>query len=284
MGEGALKSEIAQRVAARVADIAGRDAMRVEYPSYVRALRYNLAPGIEAGDFHGDFEGADGGELVSSGGRPEKLCAVHSSAALVVNTFAPYRRAPESLSLVGRTGFAFACFEKKLRTGLGGTPPNLDFYAIGDEAVVAVESKFTEVLSKKTANFSESYSRAIAELADARWSDMFHSLCAERLRFRYVDAAQLVKHYLGIRHSLADEEVPKALVYLFWEPTNWPEVPAYSQHRGEVLEFSMAVAGGAVEFTAMSYAELWNAWEADGVWSGAEERLEYLRKRYLFAV
>jgi hypothetical protein len=258
--------------------------MRAEYPSYVRELTDNLAPGIEVGDFRADFEGADGGELVSSGGRPEKLCAVHSSAALAVNTFAPYRRAPESLSLVGRSGFTYACFEKKLRTGLGGTPPNLDFYAIGDEAVVAVESKFTEVLSKKAANFSESYSRAISELADDRWAEMFHSLCAEPLRFHYIDAAQLVKHYLGIRHSLADEDVPKALVYLFWEPSNWPEVEAYSRHRSEVLEFSMAVAGGAVEFTAMSYSELWGAWEADGRWAGVEQRLEYLRERYVFDV
>jgi hypothetical protein len=118
----------------------------------------------------------------------------------------------------------------------------------------------------------------------ARWSEMFHSLCAEPHRFHYVDAAQLLKHYLGIRHSLADEDVPKALVYLFWEPRNWPQVPAYSQHRSEVLEFSMAVAGGAVEFTAMSYAELWDAWEAEGMWAGSENRLEYLRKRYAFDV
>jgi hypothetical protein len=284
MQEGALRTKIAQRVAARVAEIRGRDAMRAEYPNYVRKLKDNLAPGIEISDFRADFEGADGAELVSSGGRPEKLCAVHSSAALVVNTFALYRRLPEALRLVGRSGFTSACFEKKLRTGLGGTPPNLDFYAIGDEAVVAVESKFTEVLSRRAANFSENYSRAISRLADERWASMFHSLCEEPSRFHYIDAAQLVKHYLGIRHSLADETVPKALVYLFWEPANWPRVPAYSQHRSEVLEFSMAVAGGETEFSAMSYAELWDAWEEDGVWTGAEDRLHYLRMRYSFNV
>ncbi|MFH1688907.1 MAG: hypothetical protein ABIE42_01555 [Candidatus Eisenbacteria bacterium] len=282
MSESALKAKIVQKVAARVADLRGREAMRVEYPNYVRDLVDNLAPGIAFGDFRPDFEGADGGELVSSGGRPQKLCAVHSSAALAVNTFAPYRRTPESLSLAGRSGFTFACFEKKLRTGLGGTPPNLDFFAVGEEAVVAVESKFTELLSRKAANFSESYATAISELADARWAQMHRSLCSEPGRFRYLDAAQLVKHYLGIRYSLAEEQIPKALLYLFWEPENWPEVPAFSRHRCEVLEFSMAVAGGEVEFTAVSYPELWDSWEELGAWDGAEDRLHYLRERYVF--
>lgn len=282
MSDSALKAKIVQKVAARVATLRGRTAMRVEYPNYVRYLRDNLAPGVEVADFRADFEGADGGELVSTGGRPEKLCAVHSSAALAVNTFAPYRRRPAMLSLAGRSGFTFACFEKKLRTGLGGTPPNLDFFAVGDEAVVAVESKFTELLSRKAANFSESYSDAIAGLADVRWMKMYRSLCAEPERFHYLDAAQLVKHYLGIRRSLAEEETPKALLYVFWEPSNWPDVDAFSRHRCEVLEFSMAVAGGEVEFTAMSYAELWDSWDELGVWTDAPERLEYLRERYVF--
>ena len=199
-----------------------------------------------------------------------------------MNTFAPCRREPERLTIAGRSGFTFASFEKKLRTGLGGTPPNLDFYAIGPEAVVAVESKFTEVLSRKAANFSESYEKAVAGLADTRWVEMYRSLCAEPGRFNYLDAAQLVKHYLGIRHSLAEEQAPKALVYLFWEPRNWTGVKSYSQHRAEVLEFSMAVAGGEVEFTAMSYHELWDSWQELGAWKGDEARLEYLRERYTF--
>jgi hypothetical protein len=283
VSESALKAKIVQKVAARVANLRGRGAMREEYPNYVRELADNLAPGITIGDFRADFEDADGGELVSSGGRPNRLCAVHSSAALAVNTFAPYRRTPESLRLAGRSGFGFTCFEKRLRTGLGGTPPNLDFFAVGEEAVVAVESTFTELLSRKAANFSESYAKAISELADARWTQMYRSLCRTPDRFHYLDAAQLVKQYLGIRHSLAEEQIPKALLYLFWEPANWPEVPSFARHRCEVLEFSMAVAGGEVEFTAMSYPELWDSWEELGAWDGAGDRLQYLRKRYVFS-
>jgi len=279
--ESTLKLRIAQKVAARVADLNGRDVFRDEYPNYVRVPENNIAPGVELSDLRADFAGADGGELVSSGGRPEKLCAVHSSAALAVNTFAPYRTAPGTLSLLGRSGFTLVRFEKKLRTGLGGTPPNLDLYAVGDEAILAVEGKFTEMLSPKTANFSESYAQVVDELADDRWAEMYHSLCAEPKRYRHLDAAQLVKHYLGIRHGLADEPVPKLLVYLFWEPVNWNTIPEFARHRSEALSFSMAVAGGEVEFTDMSYLELWELWKDEGVWEGDEARLEYLRARYL---
>jgi hypothetical protein len=264
-----------------VADLHGRDVFREEYPNYVRVPESNLAPGVDLSDLRADFAGGDGGELVSTGGRPEKLCAVHSSAALAVNTFAPYRTAPGTLRFLGRTGFTLLRFEKKIRTGLGGSPPNLDLYAVGDTAILAVEGKFTEVLSPKTANFSESYAQVVDELADDRWAGVYHSLCAEPKRFRHLDAAQLVKHYLGIRYSLADEPVPKLLVYLFWEPVNWSAVPEFARHRSEALSFSMAVAGGEVEFTAMSYPELWALWEEEGVWDGDEARLEYLRTRYL---
>jgi len=280
--ESTLKLRIAQKVAARMAEALGRGIFREEYPSYVRELQHNFAPGVAVQDFRSDFEGGDGGELVSTGGRPGKLFAVHSSAALAINTFVPYRSEPGSLRLAGRGGFTLVRFEKKLRTGLGGTPPNLDLFALGDEAVLGVESKFAEILATKAANFSESYAGVVAKLADPRWEEMYHSLCAEPKRFRHLDAAQLVKHYLGMRRGLAEEPVPKVLVYLFWEPENWSSVPEFALHRREALGFAMAVAGGEVEFSAMSYAELWNSWEDEGVWEGDEERLEYLRSRYVF--
>lgn len=260
----------------------GSGAMRDEFPNYVRDLEHNLAPGIDLSSVVGDFAAASGRELVSSGGRPGKLYSVHSSSALAVNTFAAFRDAPGRLRLAGRSGFSYACFEKKLRTGLGGSPPNLDFFAVGSEAIVAIEAKFTEVLASKAAGLSESYSGLVSDLAGPRWREMYASLCDDPKRFRRLDAAQLVKHYLGIRHSLADERQPKLLVYLFWEPTNWSGVAEFARHRTEVLEFSMSVAGGDTEFVAMSFSELWDEWSREGLWDGAEERLEYLKARYAF--
>jgi len=279
-----LKEEIARKSGAYVSRLHGRGAIRDEFPNYVRSLEHNLAPDIPLASIEEDFRAADGRELVSSGGRPGKLHAVHSSSALAVNTFGPFRNAPGLLRIAGRGGFTYACFQKKLRTGLGGTPPNLDFFALGDEAILAVEARFTEVLEAKPAGFSESYSGLVSELAGPRWREMYASLCADPKRFRHLDAAQLVKHYLGIRHSLADEPQPKLLVYAFWEPANWDRVGAFARHRAEALEFSMSVAGGETEFVAMSFAELWEEWSREGLWEGGGERLQYLRERYVFTL
>lgn len=284
MSESALGAEIARKVASRITAEHGPEAMRDEFPGYVRKLGYNLAPGISTESFLEDFSDVGKRELVSRGGRPGRIHAVDSSAVLAINTFARFRISPSGLRLAGCSGFTFASFEKRLRTGLGGTPPSLDFYALGDEGIVAAEGKFTEVLSSRTAGFSASYGGAVSQLADERWGEMYESLCSDPRRFRRLDAAQLVKHYLGMKYTLSDEPQPKVLLYLFWEPVNWPRVDEFARHRREVLEFSMSVAGGDIEFAAISYPELWDSWEEAGLWSGEEGVLEYLRERYVFEV
>ncbi|MCD4690078.1 hypothetical protein K8S17_01310 [bacterium] len=152
-------------------------------------------------DVRADFIGGAGREITMMPGRSDKFCAAHSSAALAANTFGPFRCSPGDLTLLGMSGFSATRFEKQLRTGLGGTPPNLDFFAYGTDAIIAVEGKFTEMLSTGAARFSPSYSRAVADLASPAWADLYDSLCSDPRRFRFLDAAQLVKHYLGIRYS-----------------------------------------------------------------------------------
>lgn len=278
-----LRMEIAQHVASRLAAMRGRDVLREDRPEFVRTLEANLGPCVVRDDFASDFAGEESGRIASSGGVHE-LCAVHSSAALAVNTFGPFRRSPQCLRLAGRSMFTAACFGKRLRTGLGGAPPFIDFYAYGAQGIVAVEGRFTETVSRKRAGFSSSYARLVSELADTRWTEVYDLLCREPARYAHLDAARLVRHYLGIRHSLRDEPQPKALLYVFWEPENWPEVREFALHRREVLRFSMSVTGGDVEFSAMSYSELWNAWESEGVWDGREKQLAYLRERYDFPI
>ena len=64
-------------------------------------VRYNLIEGVKAEDFAEDLACAAGNELVSQDGKPEKFCAAHSSSALVVNSFGPFRNHPERLSWAG---------------------------------------------------------------------------------------------------------------------------------------------------------------------------------------
>ena len=112
-----------------------------------------------------DFGSGAGREL------DKKLCAAHSSAALVINTFGRWRTEPESLRIAGVSGFRNIQFEMTFPTGLGGTPPHLDLFADGD-SIVAVESKCTEWMDSKPALFSYSYDRLLGSLGDSVWFDV----------------------------------------------------------------------------------------------------------------
>ena len=206
---------------------------RDDYPSYTVTPSQNLLTGLPE-EILDDFAEGDGGELE---GDPPKFCAAHSSSALAANAFGPFRLEPGRLALAGLSGFTETRFEKKLPTGLDGKPPNLDFFATGPEGTVAVESKFTEVMSRKTADFKPSYHGAIDRLAEPSWRKVYESLIRDPSRFKRLDAAQLVKHYLGMRHSLVEYSRPQALVYVYWEPTHVNAAPEFSTHRAELAEF-----------------------------------------------
>ncbi|MCH7565183.1 MAG: hypothetical protein IH968_15330 [Gemmatimonadetes bacterium] len=153
-------------------------------------------------------------------------------------------------------------------------------FATGLFGTVAVESKFTEILSSKTAKFSPAYDGAVARLAEASWRSMYESLLSDPKRFGKLDAAQLVKHYLGMRHSLTDEPGENVLMYVFWEPLNATDLPEFSSHRSEVDHFAAEVADSAVRFVSLSHSELWTAWEASCEWPHLPEHIGALRARY----
>ena len=103
---------------------------------------------------------------------------------------------------------------------------------------------------------------------------------AEPRFFSHLDAAQLVKHYLGIRHTFRDSPVAKVLVYLFWEPTNAEDIPESVKHRQEVELFSREVEESEIRFVDLSYRELWQYWSETSDWEGMSAHIEALRQRY----
>ena len=126
---------------------------------YTDSVSDNLLPSVAVADFEADLRQGSGDELTG------KIRAAHSSTALAVNCFAPFRRSPSHLHLCGTEGFTSLHFEKKCPTGLRGTPPNLDVLASRSDRVVAIESKCTEYLSPTAARF-----QAVLPVQDPRRS------------------------------------------------------------------------------------------------------------------
>ncbi|MEO2033603.1 MAG: hypothetical protein ABGZ35_16105 [Planctomycetaceae bacterium] len=222
---------------------------------YVSRPEENLVKGVQLRQFESDLQKGAGNELHS------KFLAVHSSTALAVNSFAPFKDAPESLACCGRTGFSAISFERECRTGLrGGTHPHLDVWLENDREICAVESKLTEYFNRKVAEYSDSYQREKFPHAEDCWWDLLEN--SKFVGMKHLDVAQLVKHYLGlIRYLKSSESTAVRLLYLYWEPTNGDNIDACIQHRRELRAFSERVIPSEIQFVSQTYSDLWREWQ-----------------------
>ena len=228
-------------------------AGRTDLKGYVRVPEENLVAGVLMEHFESDLRRGAGDELRT------KFCAVHSSAALAVNSFAPFKARPCDLVLLGRIGFDRLEFEKPLITGLEGIPPNLDVWLEREKEVIAIESKLLEYFKPKEAKFKDKYQRTVLPWAEDCWWNVLEE--AKTAGKRHLDVAQLVKHYFGISNNLREQDVGSGtLLYIFWEPMNWMEIEVCRQHRAEVEELDKRVANSRVKFRWMTYPQLWDAW------------------------
>lgn len=251
---------------ARAACIAGlleglrhaNPAAVVDEPCYVARPEDNLIAGLSLIDFAEDFAGGAGQELAG------KFRAVHSSAALAINCFAPLRANAHSFDLGERRGLNINGFKRRFPTGLArAQAPHLDVVASGHGEVVAIESKCLEYLTPKRVRFSERYSTDIIdERCDSPWfAEMLRLVALSGPSYRFLDAAQLIKHAFGLMRAAAE---PTTLFYLYWEPMDADLSPLFEHHRAEIAAFADRVAGSSLKFASMSYPELWAAWDETG--------------------
>lgn len=272
----------------RLRNVTPRATFLESPPGYLEQWTDNLIEGVTRADFEADLQRGSGGELTDKPGEPAKFRAAFSSSALAVNTFGPFRHQPGRMMLAGVTGFDFVEFEYPCDNGLVGTNPNFDLFVRTASTVIAVESKFLEPLRQKPAAFSDQYERPFrgsAErpaIAEGPWTRMYGRLCSDPRTYRHVDAAQLVKHYLGLMHSFPTLE--RTLVYLYWEPSNASELTAYRDLRREVSDFAAAVGGCDTRFLPLSYPTLWKEWQQNRAWVDMSAHLAGLRQRYEFPI
>jgi hypothetical protein len=246
---------------------------------YARRIEDVLLPALTSATraaIESDLTGKGGSELVARSGDRPKFHAAHSSAALAANTFGPFLRERAGLPIAGRVFTGETSLEVKCSTGLRGTPPTLDCLVEGPE-ILAVESKCTETFSPHMARFKAVYADAMTR-AHPTWRDEYGRLCEDPSRYRFLDAAQLIKHYLGVRATYPDRRI--SLVYLYWTPTNAAELAPCAIHATEIAEFSKRVADPQVSFIPMSHRELWAAWSSPGQPAWLRRHAVALQRRY----
>ena len=109
---------------------------------YVQSTLTALLPPVGLADFEDDLQAGDRNELEG------KFKAVHSSSALAVNVFAPFRARSSELIVPGSRFITGLEFERKCPIGVGGKAPNLDILLTGPAGIIGIESKLTEPLSR----------------------------------------------------------------------------------------------------------------------------------------
>jgi len=230
------------------------------------------------------FLAADGGELFDQEGKPAKMRSLISSSALAVNVFqywALRSHAPLDQALGLSSTIQGIEFERRLPTGTGGKPANLDvLLAMGDGSIVGVESKFTEWMrsSNKQPKSIAPYVRTDRTLWDEAGlnsaADLARAISAGAESFFNLDVAQLLKHTLGLCRAA---KRGWALRYVWFDADG----EAGKTHRKELARFA-ALGGPDLNFKAFSYQEL--TAEFSRMPNVDPQYLDYLRQRYALGV
>jgi len=207
-----------------------------------------------------------GGKEIQSG----KLSSRESSAALAVNCFGWFIERPgqfPSLPRLENAGVAeWVEVEFCVRfPWAGGSHPWLDAAVQTETTFVGIESKrFEPFRDAKTVSLSDAYDRPKWGANMKGYEGMRDRLRSGSEKFVYLDAAQLVKHALGLVTEGGRRKRKPVLFYLFAEPTarnGHPIAPDdLAQHRHEIARFAEFVADDQVAFHSASYREWLGSW------------------------
>lgn len=223
-----------------------------------------------------------GSELTPGATQPARIYSLGSSAALVLNVFG-YWRGRDTAPLTRALGLAAygavrLRFEEPLPTGLAGDPPLADVaLERADGSLVAIESKYAEWLVRRPRNkrvFKDKYFPQGGGVWAAAGLPLCQRLAEDlqsgRERFKYLHAAQLLKHALGLAKV---GRATSVLVYLYYE---WPIRDA-ALHRSE-LDRATARLAPEIDLRVLTYQAVFRSLrDAPGV-DGAY--LDYLAQRY----
>ena len=231
-----------------------------------------LIPGIDESLLPKGPSGVDGVRLRQADG----------PAALTLNTFINWVRQPQLMRLAGETGFRELRFDARCPTGIRGTPPLLELIAGNERTVVAVTARCADYLSLRPRKLASAYDRVTPSLSSAPWLGLLPLIRSEPSPFRYVDTAGLLKHAVGLSQTFPNR--PVKLAYLYWEPVNAAQYPAFAEHRAELSMLADRVAGSSVTLVAQSFDELWSEWQSQLEPDWLRGMVTRLKARYSVAI
>jgi len=180
-------------------------------------------------------------------------------------------------------------FEKPFKINGNRYPANIDFVINGKKSLVAIESKFTEPygkVKKEARLLKQSYLNKndffkcngmfdqfpkLKKWIDSDWKEDSYSnnLKGRLCPYERLDAAQLIKHLLGLSKQTKEYE----LCYLYY----CIDSDEMNEHGKEVENFKSHL-DDCIKFEAMSYQDFFRKLKLKG--QEHKEFLEYMKDRY----
>ena len=255
------------------------------------------------------YQSGDGNETKDSKTRLAKMKALHSSSAIVVNLFqywqgkdiCPILNACKLTSRSNKVGYLiknigsaspqeisvipspFNCeikFEEQFEICSDKSQfphsPNIDVVISTSLSDIAIESKFTEPYgNRKHEGLKQKYVENVSF-----WNglpnlyELAKEISPDDTKFQYLDAAQLIKHILGLKKNCHKKYFH--LLYLWYDVIGKEGV----EHRKEIEQFAEIARKDHVKFSNVTYQEVIMKLSKE-FYEGNENYLNYITDRYL---
>lgn len=263
-----------------------------KYAIYFKDIDDNIYKKLKAYNKE-KYQNAKGHELLSAEKEKEtnsysKMKSIISSSALVVNLFQYWQdNKKDILSLLkallpnynyDTPSSTTITFEEELQIkGINGATPNLDVIIELEDEIIAIESKFAEPYRSHTyKNLSTKY------LTNNKlWEGLTKTQeLAKKLENKYthLDAAQLIKHILGLKtdDKISNKNKKITLLYLWYNVPNSEEA---KKHEEEIDEFAKIVGEDNINFHHITYQKVISYLE-ENYKNEHEDYIDYLVERY----
>jgi hypothetical protein len=287
MKAGGLSPEVRGKELAIEAVAALEVALPEEVPSRgsgKRAVWDVLLNRLDVADVRSALRGVGagaGGELRATRLGNSAFCSAESSALMAVNFLAPFVSRP---GLIGAERGRLT-FERELPViGVRSrVHPHLDAVLVSSSGTYAFEVKVMEPWrDARKVSISPQYDDPAAEISP-KTRALLDDLRSGDVSYHWLDAAQLVKHLLGIHSALASARfgAPATLVLLFWQPSDpGRHAPLFNELELEFVDFATRLDDQPVRLTALSTPDLLKEWSSSSSAPWLAEHAACLRKRY----
>ncbi len=255
------------------------------------------------------FNSGDGNETKDTKTRLAKMKALHSSSAIVVNFFQYWQKDvypiiyvcnlcsknPSGIDLMTENIASdhpkiFSTsrnktenkikFEEKFEISEDKSQfpfsPNIDVVIEDFQPFAyAIESKFTEPYRGKSEGIKQKYiDNTLFWNGLPSLYELAKEICPDNNKFQYLDAAQLMKHILGLKKKYNKSGF--RLLYLWYDVIGKDGF----EHRKEIEQFAEIAKKDNVKFSHITYQEVIMKLSKE-FYGGNEKYCDYLTERYL---